>query len=142
MSTVVPMRLVLYSAISTASGASAENPGSLLDDPKCRQSGKSASSQAEKTSSQWFVWKDGSPSGAGFSGKVMPRAPLAATRWISLTHSCGSQTGSMASGMKRPGAEPDHSSTEKSFQAVTQASARSLSSDCRKTRPANPGNDG
>ncbi len=89
------------SEMNTAIGASGAVLGTLPDVPKCRHSGSSASSAAEKSGSQWSVWNDGRPSVTMFSGKEIARAPLAATRWISATDASTSQNGRMASGMNR-----------------------------------------
>jgi hypothetical protein len=56
--------------------------------------------------------------------------------------SAGSQIGGIASGTKRPGCLPHHSSMCQSLYARHSASAASLSSSAANRRPANPGSDG
>ena len=63
-----------------------------------------SSEHACHTGSQWSVCRLGSPSGTGFSGKVIAWQPFFATRRTSSPIACGSQIGGMASGMKRSGA--------------------------------------
>src|SRR5271165_6741714 len=122
--------------------AEAENPGTKLPDPKCRLTTTPVSSKTSQSGPQWSLWNEGRPSGTGLSGNDTTRAPLAATRFSSVTQAWTSHIGSSASGTYRPGAVADHSSMLKSFQACRDASARSLSFAFRKTRPPKPGKEG
>src|SRR5258705_10101760 len=105
------MELQANSVIVTANGASGAVDGAWPEEPKWTDSGMSASSSAENSGSQWSVWKDGRPSGTGFSGKVTVRAPLAAVRSTSATHAWTSHRGSMTIGTNRSGAAAHHSSS-------------------------------
>src|SRR3954468_17670590 len=66
-SAVVYIELHPNREMDTAKGASSAVDGALPEVPKCIDSGISASWATAKTGSQWSVWNDGSPSGAGFS---------------------------------------------------------------------------
>ena len=101
-----------------------------------------SSEHACHTGSQWSVCRLGSPSGTGFSGKVIAWQPFFATRRTSSAIASGSQIGGIASGMNRSGAAPHHSSMCQSLYARQSASAASLSSSWPKRRPAKPGSDG
>src|SRR3546814_5881739 len=59
-----------------------------------------------------------------------------------LTAASTSQYGTITIGMNRSGAAAHHSSMMKSFQALTQALASSLSDPAMKVDPAKPGNEG
>ena len=79
-----------------------------------------SSEHACHTGSQWSVCRLGSPSGTGFSGNVIAWQPFFATRRTSSAIACGSQMGGTASGMKRSGAYPHHSSMCQSLYARAQ----------------------
>ena len=66
-------------------GASGDVLGIRDDEPMCMHNTVPVSSQARNTGAQLSdaSWMEGSPSGYGFSGKVMAKLPLSAQRWIS-----------------------------------------------------------
>ena len=96
--------------IITSTGASSDVTEIVDDEPMCRHTTVPVSSHARQNGSQWSVWKLGYPSLVGFSENVTARQPFSATRRISAAISSGSQIGASASGMKRPGYVPHHSS--------------------------------
>ena len=83
-------------------GASGAVEGIFEEEPMCMLMTVSVSTQAWKSGSQWPECTDGRPSGTGFSENVMLWLPLAAQRRTSSAASCGSQSGTMVSGMSRP----------------------------------------
>ena len=94
-------------------GASGDVLGIRDDEPMCMHTTVSVSSQARNTGAQLSdaSWMEGSPSGYGFSGKVMAKLPLSAQRWISAAASSASHSGTMVSGISVPLPAPaDHSS--------------------------------
>ena len=91
-------------------GESLEIRWKVDDDPMWIDSTILRSLAARNTGSQWPVWMVGRPSGSKFSEKQIERQPLAYTRSISVTASAGSHRGMMASGIRRPGSVPHHSS--------------------------------
>ncbi len=94
-------------------GASGEVAGIRDDDPMCMHTTVPVSSQAWKNGSQWrpLSCTDGRPSGWGFSEKVTAKQPRAALRRTSAAASCGSHSGIMPSGMRRPAPSPAHHSS-------------------------------
>src|SRR6516164_2703264 len=130
------------SVIITSTGASGAVITSFDDEPMCMLTIVPSSLHACQNGSQCSVCKLGSPSGTGFSGNVIAWQPLPATRRTSAASASGSQIGGIASGMKRSGAAPHHSSMCQSLYAWLSASAASLSSRFANKRPAKPGSDG
>ena len=128
--------------MSTSIGASGAVIASFPDEPMCMHTTVPSSLHACHNGSQWSVCRLGRPSGTGFSGNVIAWQPFFATRRTSSAIACGSQIGGIASGMKRSGAYPHHSSMCQSLYARQNASAASLSSSWPKSRPAKPGSDG
>ncbi len=114
-------------AMKASVGMSSDVRMRLDDDPTCIEITNPVSSQARSTGSQCSVWIDGSPSLVGFSENAIDFAPSAAVRSISAAPATGSHSGMIIIGMNRPGYAPASSSSTKSFQARTQASATSLS---------------
>ena len=123
-------------------GASGDVTTICEDDPMCMQTTTPSSLQASHKGSQWSECRLGQPSFEGFSEKVTAWAPLAAVRRTSAAMTSGSQIAGRASGMKRPGCEPHHSSMCQSLYASIMASATSLSSVLAKSCPQNCGKDG
>src|SRR5947207_15875255 len=128
--------------MSTSMGASSAVTTRVDDEPMCRQTSASSSQHADQNGSQWSEWKLGRRSFAGFSEKLMAWQPLAATRCTSAAIRCGSHSGGSASGMKRPGYVPHHSSMCQSLYARRMARAASLSFERANTCPQRLGTDG
>src|SRR6266508_452868 len=111
------------------------------DEPMCKQTIVPSSSQAAQNGSQWSSWKLGSRSLAGFSENETAWQPLAAMRRTSSAIASGSQIGGSASGMKRSGYVPHHSSTCQSLYAFRIARAASLSFDRANSCPQRLGKE-
>ena len=81
-------------------------------DPMCMQITVWVSSHAASSGSQWrsASWIDGRPRFAGSSVNVMACCPRAALRRTSAAARCGSHSGTMPRGMRRPRLSPHHSS--------------------------------
>src|SRR5690242_10123630 len=114
--------------LPTPLGASAEENGSVDDEPTCMHSTVPVSLQACNIGSQYPVWTLGRSSFVGSSEKHTARTPRAALRSISFAASCTFHNGMIASGMLIPIDGSHHSSTIQSLYAWTHASASSLSS--------------
>src|SRR5271170_6799313 len=96
--------------IHASIGVSMDACGAGLPPPMCRQMVMSSSTTALKSGSQYGLWMLGKPWIVGFSLIEIAVQPLRETRFSSSTINFGSQHGSIAQGMKRPGFEPHHSS--------------------------------
>ena len=107
------MALENVSVELTMNGASGEVAGIRDDEPMCMHTTVPVSWQAWKNGSQWrpLSCTDGSPSGCGFSENVTAKQPRSALRRTSAAASCGSQSGIMPSGMRRPSPSPAHHSS-------------------------------
>ncbi len=99
-----------WSVMRTSIGASAEVMTNLPDEPMCMHTIVPSSEHACQNGSQWSECRLGRWSGSGFSGNVIAWQPFFATRRTSSASVCGSQIIGIASGMKRSGAYPHHSS--------------------------------
>ena len=89
--------------IITSIGASGAVNTSCPEEPRWIDNTVSQSTNASQSGSQWSVWKLGSPSGTGFSVKVMEWQPSSATRRTSAAHSSGDQIMGSAIGMNLSG---------------------------------------
>ena len=83
--------------------------------PMCMHTAMSVSHAASHSGSQCSVENDGNPSGTGFSGNVIARAPRAAQRRTSAAISTGSHNWPMIIGMYMPGTDAHHSSISQSL---------------------------
>src|SRR5262249_1661064 len=132
MSPSALIELTPHNAMPTDGVVSGDGFNKPDDVPMTIDNGKPVSAAAANTGSHCPLGNEGSPSGYGFSTKMMPFEPLAAQRSISCTASWVSHNGINVWGMKRSGYAAHHSSSIQSFHACKQAKARSLSSASRK----------
>jgi hypothetical protein len=109
------MALLKLSVAATPVGASGEVAGMRDDDPMCMLIVVAVSAQAAKNGSQKPEWIDGSPRWGGISLKHTAWTPRAALRRTSSAARSASHSGTMMSGMSRPGWSPHHSSTIQSL---------------------------
>src|ERR1700689_4161589 len=98
-------------------GASGDVTTICEDEPMCMQATTPSSLQAFQKGSQWSECTLGQPSFEGFSEKVTAWAPFAAVGRTSAAGTSGPQMAGRASGMKRRGFEPHHSSMCQSLYA-------------------------
>ena len=98
------------SVIITLIGASIEVITSCDDEPMCRHTIVPSSLHAFQNGSQCSVWKLGQPSFSGFSEKVTAWQPFCRDAAHLGRHLVRVPERGNASGMKRPGYAPHHSS--------------------------------
>ena len=89
--------------IITSIGASGAVTTSWPEEPRWIDNTVLQSTSASQSGFQYSSWKLGSPSGTGFSVKVMEWQPNSATRRTSAAHSSADQIIGSAIGMNRPG---------------------------------------
>src|SRR4029453_8798446 len=106
-----PMAFWNVSVELTMNGASGVVPGIFEDEPMCMHSTVSVSTHAANRGSHSPEWIEGRPRGYGFSENGMAGHPLAAQGLTPSRASCGSHSGTMASGMSLPLPSPAHHSS-------------------------------